>query len=141
MTYIPTKLRQQVIERANNCCEYCRVHQQDRFYPFEVDHIIPIKHRGETTAENLCLTCMKCNRHKGADFASFDPDSGEIVPLYNPRTDDWAAHFRLDDATIAPQTTTGRVTVFVLKLNAPARLTERATLIAAGRYPPPEDAT
>ena len=137
MTYIPEKLRQQVIQRANSACEYCYIHQADYFYPHEIDHIIPVKHRGETALDNLCLACMECNRHKGSDFASFDPDTGAIIPLYNPRTDDWAAHFRLDDARIAPQTATGRVTVFVLKLNAPARLTERAALMSAGRYPPP----
>ncbi len=135
MTYIPEWLRQQVIERANVCCEYCRIHQQDRLYAHEVDHIIPTKHRGETTADNLCLACLMCNRHKGSDFASFDPETGAITSLYNPRQDAWTTHFRLDGAQIMPLTAAGRVTVFILKLNTPTRLSERTALLAAGRYP------
>lgn len=28
----------------------------------------------------------RCNRHKGSDLASFDPERGELSPLFNPRT-------------------------------------------------------
>ena len=68
MTYIPDGLRRQVIARAEQRCEYCLIHQHDSLYTHEVDHIIPVKHRGETTADNLCLACLECNRHKGSDF-------------------------------------------------------------------------
>ncbi len=110
MTYIPDKLREQVAERA----EYCLLPQRDSLYTHEVDHIIPIKHRGETTIDNLCLACLDCNRNKGSDFASFDPHSGAIVPLYNPREDAWEAHFQLDGGRITPLSNIGRVTTFVL---------------------------
>ena len=87
MTYIPDRLRQLVVERANGCCEYCLINEHDYLYGHEVDHIIAEKHRGETIEENLCLSCYECNRHKGSDFASFDPVTGEIAMLFNPRGD------------------------------------------------------
>lgn len=136
MTYIPDALRQQVIERAQGCCEYCRIHQDDSLYSHEVDHIIPEKHRGMTHEANLCLACIDCNRAKGSDFASFDPDSDDVALLFNPRRQVWHDHFRLDGAVIAPLTATGRVTVFVLKLNAPMRVQARQILIDEGCYPP-----
>lgn len=66
MTYIAEALRQQVIRRAGERCEYCPVHQDDSLYAHEVDHIIPVKHRGETNAENLCLVCLECDGTKAA---------------------------------------------------------------------------
>ncbi|MEO1289607.1 MAG: HNH endonuclease [Chloroflexota bacterium] len=135
MTYIPDRLRQEVIERANHQCEYCLLHELDSIYSHEVDHIIPEKHRGETVSSNLCFACLECNRNKGSDFGSFDPENNEIVLLYNPRKDVWSKHFRLDDAKIIPQTATGRVTEFILKLNTEKRLSHRRLLIKAKRYP------
>ena len=51
-----------VSERANNCCEYCRVAQAGRLSTFHVDHIIALKHDGTDDSDNLCLACYKCNR-------------------------------------------------------------------------------
>ncbi|MEL6524296.1 MAG: HNH endonuclease signature motif containing protein [Chloroflexota bacterium] len=134
-SYIPEALRKQVIERANFCCEYCLLHQDDGLYKHEVDHIIPEKHCGTTAEGNLCLACFECNRYKGTDFASFDPNTGNITTLYNPREDDWESHFRLNKVTITPRTAKGRVTVFVLKLNEPIRFRARQALSISGRYP------
>jgi hypothetical protein len=52
-TYVNTQLRQEVIERAGHCCEYCRINQEDQFFAFEIDHIIAEKHGGPTVTENL----------------------------------------------------------------------------------------
>ena len=136
MTYIPDTLRQEVAERANYCCEYCLLHERDSIYSHEVDHIIPEKHRGETKSDNLCYACLDCNRNKGSDFGSFDPETDEIALLYNPRQDTWSDHFELDGAQILAETAKGRVTQFVLKLNDPKRLKNRELLVKAGRYPP-----
>jgi hypothetical protein len=81
------------------------------------------------------LSCAACNRHKGADFASVDPQTKAIIPLFNPRRDVWSEHFRLNGALIEPLTIQGQVTVFLLHLNDPDRLEERATLIRLKRYP------
>ena len=136
MTYIPEILRQEVADRANGQCEYCLLHERDSIYSHEVDHIIAEKHRGETILSNLCYACLDCNRNKGSDFGSFDPETGEIVLLYNPRRDNWPDHFVIDGALIVAKTPKGRVTDFVLKLNAPKRLNNRELLVKAGRYPP-----
>ena len=135
MTYIPEALRRQVIERASECCEYCLLPQAISLYTHEVDHIIAEKHRGETVLENLCLACLECNRAKGSDFGSFDPETGEITLLYNPRQQSWEKHFRLDGARIVPLSPEGRVTAFVLKLNDEIRVRARQGLLEAGKYP------
>ncbi|MHB8626539.1 MAG: HNH endonuclease [Aggregatilineales bacterium] len=135
MTHIPDKLRQLVNERAKGCCEYCLLDQNDGLLRHEIDHIIAEKHRGTTTEDNLCLSCYECNKHKGSDFASFDPETGEVTMLFHPRRDQWAEHFHLEQATIRPLTAKGRVTVFLLHMNDPERVQERAELIIAGRYP------
>lgn len=136
MTYIPDTLRQEVAERAKKQCEYCLLHERESIYAHEVDHIIPEKHRGETISSNLCYACLDCNRNKGSDFASFDPETDAVVLLYHPRQDIWSEHFALDGAQIVPKTAKGRVTEFVLKLNAPKRVASRELLIQAGLYPP-----
>lgn len=73
---ISPRLRQLVIERSQGRCEYCLIHQEFSIYSHEVDHIIPLKHGGKTSAENLALSCLPCNRHKGSDFATIDSNSG-----------------------------------------------------------------
>ena len=135
MTYIPDALRQSVTERAKYQCEYCQIHERYSIYAHEIDHIIPEKHRGETIESNLCYACFDCNRFKGSDFASFDPDSNEVALLYHPRQDRWADHFVFDSAKIIPLTATGRVTEFVLKLNEPKRLAIRQRLFRLKRFP------
>ena len=138
MTYVSEALRQRVIERAHNCCEYCLIPQDSKLFTFEVDHIIAEKHRGTTQKDNLCLSCLDCNRHKGSDFASFDVDTAAIALLYNPRRDRWVDHFRFENALIRPLTPTGRVTLFLLQINEPVRVNELTVLIEADRYPPRE---
>lgn len=132
---IPSSLRQLVIERAQGKCEYCLIHQDDSIYSHEVDHVIARKHGGQTVAENLALSCLSCNRHKGSDLTTFDPISNEIVLLFHPRRQTWSDHFTLDGIHLVGITPTGRATVFLLKLNAPNRLAYRQVLIAQKRYP------
>jgi len=135
VTYLSTSLRQRVIARAGNCCEYCLLSQEDNFLPFEVDHIIAEKYRGTTDAENLCLSCPNCNAFKGSDIGSIDPFTNVLTPLFNPRQQVWTEHFRLNGAVIEPLTPEGRVTVFLLRLNQPEQVAERTHLIALNRYP------
>lgn len=66
-TLIPSALRNAVIERAQEKCEYCHK-PQVRFYPHEVDHVIAVKHGGETKLENLAFACFQCDRYKGSDL-------------------------------------------------------------------------
>lgn len=135
MTYISADLRRLVMDRAGNCCEYCRLSQDDSTFSFQIDHIISEKHEGQTTPDNLSLSCPHCNAFKGSDIASIDRDTGHLTPLYNPRTQQWHVHFRLDGPFIAPLTPEGRVTVRLLQLNHSQQIAEREGLIALGRYP------
>ncbi len=132
---IPAALRRQVRKRAGNRCEYCLLAEEHAFFSYEADHIIAEKHRGETTVENLALACFDCNRYKGSDIASIDIVTGEIVPLFNPRAQNWDDHFAVDGGRIIPLTPVGRVTEFLLKLNLSDRLEVREMLAKTKRYP------
>jgi hypothetical protein len=58
--------------------------------------------------------CSFCNGQKGTDIASIDPETERLMPLFHPRRQDWARHFRLEAAIIVPLTGIGRVTEFLL---------------------------
>jgi len=132
---ICASLRAAVRERAHYRCEYCLLHEDDAWEPHQPDHIIAIKHRGQTAAENLAWTCAVCNRHKGSDIASIDADTGRVVRLFHPRRDRWGRHFSLDKGRIVPLTVVGRVTEFLLRLNRPDRVRIRQILYRKGLYP------
>jgi hypothetical protein len=132
---IPPSLRRSVINRAQGKCKYCLIHQDVSIYAHEIDHIIALKHGGQTRVDNLALSCLSCNRSKGSDLTSFDPLSNAVVPLFNPRHDTWTEHFVLEGARIIGITPTGRATVLLLKFNTPARLLHRHMLTIQERYP------
>ena len=138
MTTRPSaELRRQVIARAGNCCEYCLLPQELAASTHQVDHVIAEKHGGQTALNNLALSCTVCNRRKASDISSLDPLTGVLVPLFNPRTQAWSAHFRLDGVRIEGITAEGRTTVAFLQLNGIERLVERTGFLHTGRYPPP----
>jgi HNH endonuclease len=132
---IPADLRKRVSDRAQGRCEYCLLHQDFSIYTHEVDHIIAQKHDGQTTADNLALSCLSCNRHKGTDLSTFDPDTGEIALIFNPRSQIWLEHFVLSNGRIEGTTPTGRATAKLLMFNTPTRILERQLLIEQKRYP------
>lgn len=132
-TYIPLSLRRLIAERAGGRCEYCLMPEPMALAAHEVDHVIPLKHGGATSAENLALSCALCNKQKGSDLASIDGETGALTPLFNPRRDPWSAHFELlPDGQFGGRTAIGRVTLRLLRLNEAERIEERALLIAAG---------
>jgi hypothetical protein len=88
-----------------------------------------------TYIHNLCYCCFDCNRHKGSDVGSYDTSTDLLTPFFNPRTQIWSEHFKLEGAVIVPLTPEGRVTVLLLQLNTDERIIRRAELIALGRYP------
>ncbi|MFN0111910.1 MAG: HNH endonuclease [Blastocatellia bacterium] len=133
--HIPTRLREEVFLRASGYCEYCLIHQEDRPDTHPVDHIVAIQHGGRTEFMNLALSCTFCNRHKGPNLATIDPSNGEIVPLFNPRSQNWGEHFELSNGKIIGRTAIGRATVELLRINEPERLDYRQSLILAGRFP------
>lgn len=137
MTYIPAPLRRLVRDRALGACEYCLFPEVMALVPHEVDHVVAQKHGGATDAANLALSCALCNKRKGSDIASIDPDSAALVALFHPRREAWREHFELQGAVILPLSPTGRATARLLAMNDPARVEERSLLLVAGMLRPP----
>jgi hypothetical protein len=129
-------LEELVWKRAGDRCEYCQVPQACDRLPFEIDHIIPIKHRGPTRASNLCLACFACNHYKGPNVSGVDPRTKKVVPLFHPRRHKWHRHFRWDGPVLIGLTPSGRGTVAVLEINLDYRVGFRQRLIGEGVFPP-----
>lgn len=138
MSGISPSLHAEAALRAGNRCEYCRLSQLGQEAAFHLDHVVPRAAGGPTVAENLALACVSCSLRKWAKQTAPDPDSGEEVPLFNPRAQRWAEHFRWDDVRIVPLTPTGRATAAALALNRPLILAIRQEEVARGRHPPEE---
>jgi 5-methylcytosine-specific restriction endonuclease McrA len=128
MPDIEPALREFVRLRAAGFCEYCRISEKFTLVEHEIDHVIATKHGGETDAENLALCCTLCNRFKGTDIASIDPETGQLTPLFHPRLDRWDDHYELRNGEILGMTARGRVTVRLLRMNRTTRLKERQLL-------------
>jgi hypothetical protein len=127
-------LRSRVSERAQGRCEYCHLPAEAAWAFYEIDHVIAEKHGGKTTVDNLAFACVPCNSYKGSDLTSIDPQTGKLARLFNPRTQKWETHFRLNaDGTVIPRTAAGRATARLLHFNDLARVQQRADLIAAGK--------
>lgn len=128
VTYIPVALRRLVEERAKQRCEYCQFPAGVAFFPHEVDHIMAEKHGGTTEEGNLAFTCWRCNRYKGSDLGSFDPQTGSFSFLFNPRNQQWLEHFKFEGTILIGMTPEGRTTTKLLQLNSEARRSERQRL-------------
>jgi len=104
--------------------------------PFEIDHIVPLKHSGDDIEQNLCLACQPCNRYKGAEVAAIDPMTGEATKLFNPRQQNWSEHFQVNpDASLSGVSPEGRATVLVLRMNEAPRIEQRHGEMLLGNYP------
>lgn len=57
---IPSAVQKDVF--SEGCCTYCG----EKSGPFEIDHIVPWSRGGSHSRENLALSCVPCNRSKGA---------------------------------------------------------------------------
>jgi HNH endonuclease len=107
------ELVRQVAERAGHRCEYCQLPEWALLLPFQIDHIIAEKHGGRTVEDNLALACPHCNRFKGPNIAGIEPETDEVVRLFNPRKDLWQEHFAWDAVRLVGRTPSGRATVHV----------------------------
>ncbi len=63
------------------------------------------------------------------------PHSDELVPLFNPRTDNWHDHFRWDGYHVTGITSVGRATVDALLLNRDRRIRIRQAEVFFGLFP------
>jgi HNH endonuclease len=130
-------LGEEVRRRANDACEYCRMPQA--YYPtvpFPVDHVIARQHGGPTALNNLAVSCLHCNSHKGPNIAGLDPKTRKLTPLFNPRRHKWSRHFRWSGSYLIGRTAVGRTTVEVLAMNHPDVIEVREELIEERLFPP-----
>lgn len=136
--FIPKALRQRIAEQAQHRCGYCLTIELLVGAPMEIDHIIPLALGGRTEENNLWLACSLCNQHKSARVVAPDPLTDEIVPLFNPRQQQWSDHFAwsTDFERIIGQSAIGRATVVALQLNRPLLVRSRCVWVLAGLHPP-----
>ena len=94
---------------------------------------------GQTVRQNVWRSCRHCNELRGVQTDAVDPDSGELVPLYNPRTDNWSEHFGWSDdgITLLGLSPIGRATITALQLNRPMLRSARQRWVLAGWHLPP----
>lgn len=133
---IPAELRRLVIRRAQDRCEYCGLAQAGQEATFHVDHIVPMNAGGPTIADNLALACVSCSLGKAARQTAVDPESGEEVPLFDPRHETWPEHFQWNGVVLVGLTAVGRATIVALHMNRPLILDIRHEEAALGRHPP-----
>lgn len=135
---ISAELRRTVTEQSRYRCGYCLSAERIVGAIMELDHLLPAALGGETVEDNLWLACSACNILKHDRKAAQDPETGETVPLFNPRRHAWADHFVWSDGDIrvTGMTPTGRATVQALQLNRAVLVTARRLWIAAGWHPP-----
>jgi len=119
-------VRKDVRDRAHNRCEYCQLSQEySPVAKLQMEHVRPRKHGGSDDVSNLALACIDCNLRKGSNLSGVDPVTGEIVELFDPRTQQWSSHFERSGARIVGLTDIGRATVDTLDLNSNDRLVVR----------------
>jgi hypothetical protein len=104
------------------------------FVTFHIEHVRAKVHGGTDDPENLCVACERCNAFKGTNLSGFDPETGEIERLFDPRHQEWSEHFELRGPQIVGLTPTGRTTVSVLMMNEGRRVQLRAELSARGEF-------
>lgn len=135
---ISRHVRERVSEQAGYQCGYCKTSQGIAGYRLTIDHIIPEARGGTNLEENLWLACVACNQYKSARVRARDPKTQMRVRLFNPRHQEWHAHFRwsADGIEIIGLTPCGRATVLALQLNRPEMVGARWLWVQAGWWPP-----
>ena len=130
--------RRQIAEEAKYRCGYCQTQEVVSGIPLTVEHITPKAKGGSDDNANLWLSCRLCNEKKGTLIEAMNPETGDLVSLFNPRTQMWADHFTWseDGIRIIPKTAVGRMTIDVLSLNDELRVRARAIWVKAGYHPP-----
>jgi len=137
-SYISATLRQQVYADAGQRCGYCLSPEILLGTSLEIEHLIPQAAGGLSNRDNLWLACRRCNQFKGSLTEAIDPQTGERVALFNPRRQDWFAHFvwQPDGTQVKGITPCGRATVVALQLNHDYIVETRSFWVEVGWWPP-----
>ena len=137
--FIYAAIERRVRAVAGNRCGYCLSPQHLVMARLEIEHIIPLAKGGSNAEANLWVACPICNRYKSDKTTAVDPETGTVVPIFNPRTLTWSDHFRWsgDGIRIIGRTAIGRATVIALHLgDDPDVLEVRSYWVLAGWHPP-----
>ena len=133
--YISGSTKKIVIARAGHRCEYCRVLAYLSAFDYHIEHIIGLQHGGPNSPNNLAYCCSICNWKKGPNISTILEFGGALIPLFNPRTQNWFDHFEAQNGYIKPLTPIGEATVKLLELNQRNKVEERFSMAQAGFYP------
>lgn len=138
MSRLSPDLRRRVRLRARHLCEYCLTLLALTGHEFTIDHIIPEAQGGTNDFTNLCFCCFWCNNYKQARTHFPDPRTGRVVPLFNPRRDQWREHFRWSSTAtrIIGRTPLGRASVEALRLNRQSLVAARRIWVRHELHPP-----
>jgi hypothetical protein len=131
-----TEVARQVEVRAGGRSEYCRMHQALQGATFHLEPILPESRGGSSDAANLAWACPGCNLRKSDRTEAVEPQTGAMVPFFNPRAQAWPEHFRFDEFEIVATTSIGRATAAALNLNDPRRILIRQAEELFGLFPP-----
>jgi hypothetical protein len=135
---ISSQLRQQIITAADYRCEYCKSSSRLTGTPLVMEHILPRAFDGTDDPENLAASCYRCNEFKGTKTHAIDPDTNQLVELFNPRMQNWKKHFAWENngTLVTGLTNIGRATVIALRLNNENIVEARTFWIEVGWHPP-----
>lgn len=102
---------------------------------FHIEHIISLKHGGNSELDNLAYACPVCNIHKGSDIATILESVKDPIRFFNPRLDNWEEHFKVEDSgLIIPVSHIGEGTIKIFEFNSPDSIIERKALIEKGIF-------
>ena len=68
-----------------------------------------------------------------------DPETGQLVPLFNPRTDEWHDQFDWNGYELVGRSEIGRALIALFELNHARRLKIRQAEALFGLFPPLRD--
>ncbi len=72
---------------------------------------------------------------KRSDLGSISVRSETLVRFFNPRTDIWQQHFRVNSTgEVEPISEIGEVTIIIFRFNHLERVTERKGLLEIGSF-------
>jgi 5-methylcytosine-specific restriction endonuclease McrA len=82
---ISNKTQDLVRKRSKYRCEYCRYPEFLSTSPLTIDHIKPQSLGSSDDADNLALSCRRCNERHYNFTVGTNPETQQEVPLFNPR--------------------------------------------------------
>ena len=137
-SYILVDLRRRIRAHFQDHCAFCRTPESLTVVIFEFEHILPRSIGGETTFENLCLSCPTCNRYKSDRTFGSSHEPTQRTPLFHPHRETWTEHFEWNENSteLIGLTRTGVATIDVLRMNRPQLVRVRRLWVAMGGHPP-----